>query len=150
MAEFSGAKMLVFIGAQLLVVRRDLSPGIPWPGHLDFPGGGRDGRETPWACARRETREEVGLVIDPGSVIWGYRRRGVRDSYFFAAMLGPDSAAAIRFGTEGLGWALMAPQAYLTEPLAIPPFQKVLHSFLCDCPDRLMGRGQWPTGQPVP
>ena len=48
---FSGAKLALFLGADLLVIRRDMRPDIPFPGHWDLPGGGREGEE-------EEPREE--------------------------------------------------------------------------------------------
>ena len=42
---FVGAKLALFLGEELLVIRRDDRPDIPWPDFLDFPGGGREGDE---------------------------------------------------------------------------------------------------------
>jgi len=69
MMSFSGAKLALFLGVDLLVILRDDRPDIPYPGHWDFPGGGREGQETPEACALRETREEVGLVLRPSELV---------------------------------------------------------------------------------
>lgn len=41
MQDFGGAKLILFIGKQIVVLRRDQKPDIPWPGRLDLPGGGR-------------------------------------------------------------------------------------------------------------
>ena len=57
--SFSGAKLALFLGADLLVIKRDDRPDIPYPGYWDLPGGGREGDETPQACALRETYEET-------------------------------------------------------------------------------------------
>lgn len=82
--SFSGAKVMVFLGQDLLVIRRDHTPGIPWPGYLDWPGGGRDTDETPEACALRETREEVGLHLDPAQLTWRHLWQGQQNqSWFF-------------------------------------------------------------------
>ena len=70
---FAGAKLALFIGARLAVIRRDDTPRIPWPDYLDLPGGGREGCETPLACALRETREELGLEVPERAVSWGKR-----------------------------------------------------------------------------
>ena len=45
--SFIGAKLALFIGADLLTILRDDRPDIPFPGHWDFPGGGREGGESP-------------------------------------------------------------------------------------------------------
>jgi 8-oxo-dGTP diphosphatase len=129
--DFSGAKLAVFLGRELLVVKRDDKPDIPYPGYWDLPGGGREGQETPSACALRETYEEVGLVLSPDKLVWkrSYMRPRGR-VWFFAAHLPADTVKHIRFGDEGQGWALMAPQAYCTHPLAVPHFAERLQEYL--------------------
>lgn len=129
--EFSGAKAAVFLGQELLVILRDDTPDIPYPGHWDLPGGGREGDESPEACALREIREEVGLVLQPEALVWpqSYLRPHGR-VWFFAAHLPASSARLIRFGKEGQGWALMAPEAYCVHPLAVPHFAGQLRLYL--------------------
>ena len=68
--EFSGAKLALFLGQELLVILRDDRPDIPYPGHWDLPGGGREGDETPQACVLRETQEEVGLKLTENDLGW--------------------------------------------------------------------------------
>ncbi len=130
-APFSGAKLALFLGPELLVIQRDDRPDIPWPGHWDLPGGGREGDETPLACALRETREEVGLTIAPDQVSWSHsylRPRG--RVWLFAAHLPAALASAVRLGDEGQGWRLMAPQTYIDHPLAVPHFAEQLAGYL--------------------
>ncbi len=124
---FRGAKVMLFIGTRLLVLRRDHTAGIPWPGRLDFPGGGREGAESPRACALRETAEETGLRLDPAQLRHVHRRIGPQGvSHFFTAQLPPAAARLVRFGGEGAGWALMPPRAYVASPQAIPHFRAIL------------------------
>ncbi len=132
--DFAGAKLAVFLGQNLLVIQRDDRPGIPYPGHWDLPGGGREAGETPVACALRETREEVGLLLPPELLIWSrvYQRPHGR-VWFFAAHLPAVAAGDIRFGDEGQGWALMAPEAYCAHPLAVPHFAVQLRRYLEAC-----------------
>lgn len=132
--DFAGAKLAVFLGQNLLVIQRDDRPDIPYPGHWDLPGGGREAGETPVACALRETREEVGLVLPPELLIWSrvYQRPHGR-VWFFAAYLPAAAAGDIRFGDEGQGWALMAPEAYCAHPLAVPHFAVQLRRYLEAC-----------------
>lgn len=128
---FSGAKLALFIGADLLVIRRDDDPTIPYPGHWDLPGGGREEAESPEQCALRETREEVGLIVPPEQLSWSrsyLRPRG--KVWFFAAHLPEAAAGLVRLGDEGQGWSLMAPEVYCEHPLAIPHFVDQLRIYL--------------------
>ncbi|SFT54392.1 NUDIX hydrolase [Sedimentitalea nanhaiensis] len=128
---FSGAKLALFLGSDLLVIRRDNRPDIPWPDHWDLPGGGREGDETPQACVLRETHEEVGLSVAAKDLVWSTsypRPHGI--VWFFAAHLPARTAGLIRFGSEGTGWRLMPPQTYCDHPLAVPHFAQQLRSYL--------------------
>ena len=68
--HFNGAKAALFIGTDLLCILRDDLAHIPFPAHWDFPGGGREGTETPKETVIRETREEVGLDITGAEWLW--------------------------------------------------------------------------------
>lgn len=121
--SFDGAKAALFIGPRLLVIRRDDRPDIAHPGALDFPGGGREGGETPEQTLAREMREEVGLEMDRAEMLWrrsfdGATRPG--RVWFFVLRMGAGAEAEIRFGNEGQGWGLMTPDAFLAAPDAIP------------------------------
>ncbi|MGR3455632.1 NUDIX hydrolase [Pseudooceanicola sp.] len=123
---FDGAKLALFLGADLLVIRRDVDKPIPWPGFLDFPGGGRERGESPAACVLRETREETGLVVAPADISWrGYFVRPNR-VWFFAAHLSPRRIDEVRFGGEGQGWQMMPPGRYIADDMAIPHFRERL------------------------
>ncbi|MAZ25674.1 MAG: DNA mismatch repair protein MutT [Cytophagaceae bacterium] len=125
--SFEGAKVMLFLGGDLLVIRRDQTEGIPWPGYLDFPGGGREGDERPEDCALRETREEVGLELSEELLEWGHQHGY---AVFFAAHLPADRARDIRFGDEGYGWQLMPPEEYAARDDAIPHFRALLTAYL--------------------
>ena len=57
-------------GAELLFIRRAEHPRDPWSGHMAFPGGRVDPEDhDALAAARRETREEINLELDPGQLI---------------------------------------------------------------------------------
>lgn len=131
MLPFSGAKLALFIGPDLLVIRRDDNPDIPYPGHWDLPGGGREGDETPQDCVLRETHEEVGLVLTERDLVWSHsylRPRG--RVWFFAAELPADTRDRVRLGSEGQGWRLMSAREYCAHPLAVPHFVPQIRHYL--------------------
>lgn len=128
---FGGAKLILLIGGKLLVIRRDDRPDIPWPDYLDFPGGGREGDESPELCVLRETEEEVGLKLSGADLVWRVQVPGPSGlSVFFAAELGPDCAGDIVMGDEGQHWELMPPYSYFAHPKAIPHFADRLADYL--------------------
>ncbi|MDP5218384.1 NUDIX hydrolase [Ruegeria sp. 2205SS24-7] len=129
MSNFRGAKLALFLGRDLVVIQRDDYAHIPYPGCWDFPGGGREGNETPKACALRETREEVGLSLSASDLIWSRRYGG---NWFFVARLGEGLIDKIRLGDEGQSWRMMAPEAYLAHPKGISLFKARLSDYLTE------------------
>ena len=128
---FLGAKLILFAGPRLIVLRRDFKPGLVWPGYLDFPGGGREGDESPVQCALRETREELGLEIAPDALCFVHRREnGPKISWFYAVDIGDGGERDVVFGDEGAGWLTMAPRAFVEAPDAIPHFRDILRQYL--------------------
>jgi 8-oxo-dGTP diphosphatase len=130
--DFLGAKCALFIGARLVVLRRDDRPGLLWPGALDLPGGGRDpGEMRPETTVLREISEEVGLRL--GAEILTHARRYTKPEghvWFFAAHLAAGREVEIVFGNEGQGWQLMAPETFLAAPDAVPVLQDRLRHYL--------------------
>lgn len=123
-ADFGGAKMALFLGDALAVIQRDDRPGLPFPGHWDLPGGGREGRESPFECVRRECVEELGLKIERHHVTWHRSFETVDGAnWFFVAHLPKIAADRVVFGSEGQRWTLMQVQEYLSHALTIPRFQ---------------------------
>ena len=124
---FHGAKIALVGGGLILTHLRDDIAGIPFPGRWDLPGGGREGAESPAECAVRETFEEYGLTLDPGSFRYARRQasgRGARiPSWFFGAPLPPGASERIRFGDEGQYWRLMPVGEFLVHPLGIGRLQ---------------------------
>ncbi|KPF79109.1 hypothetical protein IP88_02655 [alpha proteobacterium AAP81b] len=122
-APFGGAKLAAMCGDALLVYRRDDTPGLPFPGLLDLPGGGREGDETPEQCVLRELAEEFGVTLTEDRLHYHRAYRlgdGVTISHFFAARLSEAEVAEVRFGDEGQDWALMPAEDYIADEDAIP------------------------------
>ncbi|MEX3313543.1 NUDIX hydrolase [Sulfitobacter sp. PS-8MA] len=132
---FDGAKLALYLGDCLAVILRDDRPGLPFPGHWDLPGGGREGDETPLACALRECQEELGLAVPEEAVIWRapFDEAG-RTKWFFVARLPERATADIVFGDEGQRWSLMTEDAFLSHPQAVPAFQDRLRVYLSGDP----------------
>jgi 8-oxo-dGTP diphosphatase len=130
--SFSGAKLALFLGPDLLVIRRDDRPDIPYPGHWDLPGGGREGNESPEICVLRETREEVGLVLTPADLEWStsYLRPVRGRVWFFASHQSAARRAEVRLGSEGQEWRTMPPEDYVAHALAVPHFAEQLRQYL--------------------
>ncbi|SPF79672.1 hypothetical protein PRI8871_01469 [Pseudoprimorskyibacter insulae] len=129
--DFTGAKLIVFIGDQIVALRRDDTPGIPYPDMLDFPGGGREDGETPATCALREAREEIGLALSEDQIVWSNRLdRDGQISWFFVVHLPAGAEARIVFGNEGRGWSLMDPAEFIARDDAIPHFRDQLAQYL--------------------
>ena len=54
----------------ILLIRRSERPGDPWSGHLALPGGRQDPvDEDLLNTAVRETREEVGIQLEPADLV---------------------------------------------------------------------------------
>ena len=117
--DFDGAKVALFLGDQLIVIRRDKKPDIPYPDMWDFPGGGRDPGETPFQTVARETQEEVGLILPPSAVIWQRRARRASDGliiWYFVARLPAAAQNDVIFGDEGQFWRMACVDTVLQWP----------------------------------
>ncbi len=127
MDDFFGAKGALLLGDSLLTTLRDDFDWIPWPGHWDFVGGGREGRETPRETLARETQEEVGLDLSGAQWLWESPFPSMTDpsrtSWFFVLRLPASEARRIALGDEGQGWMLVPPARFLTLPGAVPSLQ---------------------------
>lgn len=119
-------------GDRLLVMRRDDTPTIQWPGYWDLPGGGAEPGETPMECALREVAEETGLIIDPARLTGEARplahRPGV--GWYFRCEITPDEAAGARLGDEGDALVLMPVAEFIAHPKAVPRFQTIVAEML--------------------
>lgn len=129
---FNGAKAAFYIGGELLIYQRDSH--VEWPDMWDFPGGGREGDETPLSCLRREVWEEFGLIIPETDVRWQHAFPAMADpaqtSWFFVVMQRSEMAQQIRFGREGQHWTLMAPEDVMNLPNLVPALRGRLSHWL--------------------
>ena len=133
---FTGAKIALMAGDDLLVYLRDDRPDLPWPGFWDLPGGGREGDESPLDCALRELHEEFGIRLPENRIHlssdypdW---RHNPQRAWFFVGHIFKDDIAAIRFGDEGQGWRMMPVAEFLTHPKAVPHLKMRLQDWLAD------------------
>lgn len=121
--DFDGAKMALFLGDALAVIRRDDIPGLAYAGCLDLPGGQREPGETPEACVLRELREELSLALDPSELTHPRFYTTPTPAWFFAAFVPAARADEIVLGDEGQGWSLMKPEAFIAAEDAVPHLQ---------------------------
>ncbi|GHC49989.1 NUDIX hydrolase [Neogemmobacter tilapiae] len=131
---FHGAKLALLHQDQVLTYLRDDFAHIPFPGHWDFPGGGRENSESPSECVLRETFEEFGLNLPPERLIFSrqfnWTHKPNHRVWFFGGYLTAAEIAAIRFGDEGQHWRMMDIAEFLAHPLAIPDLKHRLSVWL--------------------
>ena len=132
--DFLGAHVALFIGDRLLVILRDDFAHIPSPNCWDFPGGTRDGDETPLQTLRREVLEEVALDLPKTAICHQARYRSMnqpdRFNWFYVAHLPARAEAAVTLGDEGQRWALMTPTQFLAQPNVVPSFPPQLIAWM--------------------
>ena len=121
--EFEATKLILFLGDQLAVIRRDDIEGLVWPGYLDLPGGQREPGESAEECVLRETQEELGLVLTKADLIWRRFYDAPVRAWFFAAHLPAACADDVQFGDEGQYWALVPAQDFVQARDAVPHFR---------------------------
>lgn len=128
---FLGAKLALLVGDRIVTILRDDIPTIPWPGHWDLPGGGREGNETPEACVLRELNEELAIRLDESAL--AYKARGMRKGrnvWFFAAEVPEFDETDVVFGGEGETWDLASIDWFLNEAHAVPHQKDNLRTYL--------------------
>lgn len=81
------ATAVVVIGGGLIPMVKEINEKFK-VAFWKFSGGRRDGKETPEECAARELFEEIGLRVDPWSLIpLRTENRGNHDFYLFGIRL---------------------------------------------------------------
>jgi 8-oxo-dGTP diphosphatase len=131
--NFTGCKLAYIFEGKLLVYLRDNLAHIPFPGMWDFPGGGREGSESPEACVLRELQEEFGIELEAERFVYkqqvtNHTKTGY--AFFFVAEGRAEEIDSIIFGSEGQYWQLMRIQEFLDHPLASPALKPHLAAYL--------------------
>lgn len=107
--EFHGVKIAILIEGKLLMHLRDDKPGLFNANMWDFPGGGREGNESPEQCAIREVSEEFGIDTSELSIVFKKEYPAQKDptqkAFFMVAELNNLDTKSIAL-TEGQRWEL--------------------------------------------
>ncbi len=132
-ATFCGTKGLLFMGNQLIIIRRDNNTTLA-PCLLDLPGGTREGNESPFETFAREIQEELGLTISKEDIIFSKPYPDVfyarKECFIVATRALPIQEHDIRFGSEGLGFYVMSPDEFITASDAIAGYQQIVTDVL--------------------
>lgn len=128
----SGSKIILFYQGALISILRDDVPHIKFPNFWDLPGGGIEAGETPREALLREVDEELGIALNPASIIWEktYAKATGFASHFFAAPISAEQIDQIVLGDEGQRWVLMPFDRFCTRADAVPHFRPRVAEFL--------------------
>jgi len=134
MTDFIGVKIALLTNAdRLLVIQRDNKSGLQFAGLWDFPGGGREDKETPLECVTRELKEELSIQLSQSEIIWNKHYPTDNPSlvaYFMVSRVTDDQIKGIRFGDEGRGWKLMTIEEFLQANDVVQPLKIRLQDYL--------------------
>ena len=132
--DFTGSKIALICGGKVLAILRDDKDDIPCPNMWELPGGGREGDESPFDCARREVYEELGIHLTEDCLLWSKVYPSMlyegRQSVFMVGQLSQEQFDSITFGDEGQGYKLMNIEEFLNSKQAVPQLQRRLRDYL--------------------
>lgn len=134
MDEFSGVKLALIVEDKLVVIQREDVPGLAFAGLWDFPGGAREGNETPVDCVIRETREELGLNLKPSLIEWQSKHPAMQNpsllAYFMVYRITDEEVRNIKFGNEGQSWKLFSITDFMKASDVVEPLKGRLQNYL--------------------
>jgi 8-oxo-dGTP diphosphatase len=129
---FHGSKGIIFIGEKIIVFRRDTKTNN-FPLMVDLPGGGIEGKETPFETFARESFEEFGVVVIKEDVVYARQYPGVidpRQSFFFVTKPKNLIENDVVFGDEGLEWFCLDPREFISLSDGVPRQQERVQDYL--------------------
>lgn len=136
MTDFGGCKAAFLCGDRVLCYLRDDFADLPFAGHWDLPGGGREGDETPEACLLRELWEEFGLRFGAERLVWrrdfAWSHKPEGRVWFFGGRITEAEIAAVRFGDEGERWEMMPVADFVGHTRAVPNMRERLRVMLAE------------------
>ena len=100
------AKALVRSSEGLCLVLHRGNTHPRFPGHIDFPGGEVEPKETPEAAVIREIQEETGLLVDPKKLkkLFTKQYRQTTHILFEAKLTEPDAKVALSWEHKSYRW----------------------------------------------
>ena len=134
LTDFQGCKIALICGDKVLTILRDDKDDIPCPNMWELPGGGREGDESPFECARREVYEELGIYLTEDCLLWSKIYPSVifegKQSVFMVGQLRQEQFDNITFGDEGQGYKLMSIEEFLSSSQVVSQLQERLKDYL--------------------
>jgi len=131
--DFHGVKVAIIVEGKLLMHLRDNKPGLFNANRWDFPGGVREGTETPPECAIRETEEEFGIVLKPEAFVWEKLYPAQKDpnqkAYFMVAKMSLLEIKGIHL-TEGQAWQLFDIKNFFEDEAVIDALKNRFRDYL--------------------
>ena len=100
------AKALVRSSEGLCLVLHRGNTHPRFPGHIDFPGGEVEPKETPEAAVMREIQEETGLLVDPKKMKKLFTKQYQQATHvlFEAKLTEPDAKVALSWEHKSYRW----------------------------------------------
>lgn len=131
---FNGVKVALLFKEKLVMQLRDNKPGLRFANMWDFPGGGREGNETPVECAIREIKEEFGITLKSDAFAWQKEYPAMHDAkqkaFFLVALATETDIKNIRFGDEGQRWDFMTQIEFLNNEEVVPDLKGRFRDYL--------------------